>query len=138
MASTYTTTKTAAGVQARAGIGVHSIQATFEASAALIINDVIQMVKIPAGATILDVILSVDDLDSGTSIVLDVGDGTTTGRFISGSTVGQAGGTVRLSVTDGNGYTYAAADTIDIKVTTAPAGGGTGTLNLTVLYTMDK
>jgi len=103
------------------------------------------MVKIPSGATVLDVILSVDDLDSGTDCVLAVGDGGDVDRFISGSTIGQGGGTVGLgsgitgaTAAAAAGYTYTSNDTIDIKVTTAPAGGGVGTIVLTVLYTMDE
>lgn len=145
MATTYQSSKVASGVSPRAGIGFSTITAVYECATALVIDDIIQMVKVPSGATVLDVILSVDDLDTGAALVLDVGDGDDDDRYILGSTIGQAGGTVRMG--DGvvgaaaagvQSYTYTADDTIDIHVDTAPAGGGTGTVALTVSYTMDE
>lgn len=144
MATTYSASKVASTVQSRAGIGMEAVFETYEAAVALVINDVIQMVKVPVGATILDVILGVDDLDSGTDVTLSVGDGTTVNRFISAATIGQGGGVVRLgqgitgaAAADCVGYEYAAEDTIDIKVIAAPTGG-TGTLKLVVIYTMQS
>lgn len=141
MASTFTTSKVAAGVQPRViESGVISVTGSYALAAALVVNDVIQMVKVPAGATIVNTILSVPDLDSNGSpaIVLAVGDGSDDDRFVTGSTVGQAGGTVMSNTPTGTGYAYAAEDTVDVKVTTAPATGATsGTITLTVLYTMD-
>lgn len=139
MASTLTTSKVASTVQARAGLDITSVTATYTQSAAFVVNDVVQMVKVPMGATILEVILSTTDLDTDATpaIVLEVGDGGDVDRYIAGSTVGQAGGLVRLSAHGGHGYTYTADDTIDIKVSTAPDAGSTdGTLTLTVIYTM--
>ena len=120
--------------------GVLAVVGTYALGAALALNDVIQMVTVPAGATILDVLLAVTDLDTGGSpaIVLTVGDGGDTDRFVTASTVGQAGGVARLNATTGAGYKYTAKDTIDVLVSTGPATGATsGTVSLTVLYTMD-
>jgi hypothetical protein len=145
MATTYSSSKVASTVQSRGGLDITSAFATYEAAVALVIDDVIRAVKIPAGATIQEIILAVDDLDTGSTLTLDVGDGTTADRFIAASTIGQGGGVVRLGqgVTGAAAagcanYTYTAEDTIDIKVKAAPAGGGTGTLNLTVFYTMQS
>lgn len=136
MATTYSSTAVAATVPPRtpSSAGLTAVKATFTATAALVVNDVIQMVKVPLGAVIYGVELSVDDLDSGAAIVLAVGDGADDDRFITGSTIGQAGGVTRANNVAGAGYTYTVDDTIDIKVTTAPAGGGTGVLRLTVLF----
>ena len=142
MASTFTTDKVGSGVQPLAGIGSHAVYAEYELAAALVVNDVIQMVKVPAGARITEVILTVDDLDSGTQLVLDVGDGSDQDRFIKQSSIGQTGGTVRLGsgIIDGAcNYKYTADDTIDVKVQTAPQTGATsGTVCLTVFYTMQQ
>lgn len=140
MASTLYSSKVASTVQPRAGIGLTSVHGTYELAAALVLNDVIQMVKVPAGARIVNVILGSDDLDTGSpAIVLAVGDGSTADRFITASTVAQGGGVTTINQVDGIGYTYTLADTIDIKVTTAPATGTTsGTLNLTVVYDMQQ
>lgn len=139
MASTFTSDAVASTVQPRAGLGVCSITASYEISAALVVNDVIQMVKVPAGATVLNVILQTDDLDTNGSpaIVLDVGDGTNTDLYIDGSTIGQAGGIEYMNVNTALGNTYTSEDTIDILVQVAPATGATsGTLTLTVIYDM--
>jgi hypothetical protein len=139
MASTFKSTKVATTIPAKSGIGVTCITATYALTTNLIINDVIQVCTIPAGATILDATVATPDVDSATSLVWDLGDGDTTGRFISSSTVGQAAGVARLSVVGGLGYKYTAEDTIDYKVTTAPGTGVTsGTIRFMVLYTLDE
>lgn len=145
MPTTYSSSAVASTVQARAGIGVQTVAETYQAAVALVTDDVIQMVKIPAGATIVDIILSVDDLDTGAALILDVGDGDNDDRYILGATIGQGGGTVRLgqgitgaAAADAANYTYTAEDTIDIHVDTGPSGGGTGTLTLVVIYTMQQ
>lgn len=149
MASTLLSPQAAAGIQAHSlpGAGVViAARAKYTLIAALVINDVIQMVKVPKGACILEVILTSDDLDSSTGVVLAVGDGVTADRFISGSTVGQAGGIVRMGsgVTAANqsgasAFQYTVDDTVDVKVTTAPSGTAatTGDIVLTVLYSME-
>jgi hypothetical protein len=117
------------------------VVAEYEITAALALNDVVQMVKVPAGAIVSNVVLATDDLDTnGTpAIVLDVGDGGDTDRYIDGSTVGQAGGITDSSnlAIDGIGYTYSVEDTIDVLVQVAPATGATsGTIKLIVYYTI--
>ena len=101
--------------------------ASFEASTALALNDVIQIVDVFSGETVHDVIIKTDDLDTGTALVLDVGDGSDTDYYIDGSTVGQAGGTDEKDANVAP-KEYSADDTIDILVQVAPGGGGTGTI----------
>jgi hypothetical protein len=116
------------------------VYATYTLTAALALNDVIQMVKIPKGATILNVVLTADDLDTNGSpaIVLDVGDGSDTDRFIDGSTIAQGGGiTNGMNVRTGFLYEYTAEDTIDVLVQVGPGTGATsGDIKLAVEYTM--
>lgn len=145
MATTYSSSKVAATVQARAGIDITAAYMTYEAAVALVIDDIIQMVKVPLGATVLELILSVDDLDGGSALVLDVGDGADDDRYILGTTIGQGGGTVRLgsgvtgaAAAGALNYAYTAEDTIDVHVDTAPASVGTGTVALAVIYTMNS
>lgn len=138
MASTFTATDY--DIVRETVNGVMSMTRSYEISAALVLNDVIQMITVPNGMTVIDVILGTDDLDTDGSpaIVLDVGDGSDTDRFIDGATVGQAGGVASLNEVDGMGYTYTAEDTIDVLVQVAPATGATtGTIKLTVLGQMD-
>jgi hypothetical protein len=103
----------------------------FEATTALALNDVIKMADVFAGETVHGVVLKTDDLDTGTALVLDVGDGSDTDRIIDGSTVGQAGGVDKEDAAFAP-YEYSADDTIDILVQVAPGGGGTGTIELWV------
>ena len=146
MASTLYAEKSKTNYGPRAGLGLCSASGTYTFTAALVDEDVIEMVRIPAGATILDWILDIPatGLDTGTAIVFDVGDGSSTGRFATGCVQGRssAGAIVRPgstgSVAGGTQYQYTAEDTIDFHVTTAPTTGvAEGVLKLTVFYTLD-
>ena len=103
----------------------------FEATTALALNDVIKMVDVFSGETVHGVVLKVDDLDTATALVLDVGDGGDTDRIIDGSTSGQAGGVDKEDAAFAP-YEYTSDDTIDILVQVARAGGGNGTIELWV------
>ena len=140
-ATTYTSAQAASTINPRTCMGVCYASGTYEIGAALVINDVIQMVRVPAGAYIIEVTLETDDLDTGgPAIVLDVGDGSVTDRFIDACLSAQvvANDVVcRINQMDGLNYTYAAEDTIDVIVATAPTTSTTtGTILLTVTYGM--
>lgn len=141
-ATTFTSSQAASTINPRTcDNAVCSASGEYEITAALVISDVVQMVRVPAGATILEVTLATDDLDTGAAaIVLDVGDGTTTDRFIDASLAAQVAANdvvSRINQVDGLNYKYTAEDTIDVIVATAPATGTTsGTIRLTVTYTM--
>jgi hypothetical protein len=110
---------------------------TYTLTAALAINDVIQMVKVPAGAKIVGITLATTDLDTGGSptITLDVGDDGDADRFVAASTIGQAGGATNDILFSGYGYAYTAENTVDVLVKAAPATGATsGTIELAVTY----
>lgn len=146
--ATLTTSKVAQSVTARElNAGLTQVTATYSLTAALAASDVIQMVKVPTGARIIEMLLAADDLDTNATptIVLDVGDGGDTDRFIDGATSAQVGGgLVRLgqglttTAADALGYTYTADDTIDVLVQAGPATGATtGDIVLTVIYSND-
>lgn len=141
-ATTFTSAQAASTVNPRTcENGLCYAFGTYEITAALVISDVIQMVRVPAGAYIQEVILQSDDLDTaGPAIVLDVGDGTTTDRFIDACLCAQVAANdvaCRTNQMDGVNYLYAAEDTIDVIVATAPTTGATsGTITLTVIYGM--
>lgn len=155
MATTYTstyakgpeaTTKTPAypnKFPALAGVGCVAYGEYTLTSAAELgtINNVIEMVRVPAGARIIGMHGYLPDNDGGASFTLDVGDGSDTDRFIAASTVGQAAGwfsTVNMAST-GVGYKYTAADTIDLLVHAAPASAAatSGTVYLWVHYIVE-
>jgi hypothetical protein len=146
MASTFQSDNVKNGKPARAGLAAGSVSGQYTFLAALVDEDIIEMVKIPAGATILDWILDIPatGLDTATAIVWCLGDGTTEARFVTGAVQGRssAGALVRPgstgSVVGATQYQYTAEDTIDFKVKTAPTTGvAEGTMKLTVFYTMD-
>lgn len=142
MATTFYSADCAAGsgIQPRAGLNLCTVSASYALAAALELDDLIHMVKIPAGATLLDVILDVPDLDTDVTpeLTLSVGYTEALTALINASTIGQGGGIVHLSEPGGSQKLFAAEDTIQISVTAAPAtGAATGTLKLTAIYTMD-
>ena len=113
-------------------------------------NAVLATIAVPNKATILDVILTVTDMDSSTGLLIDVGDasGPATAddnRFIAAFT-GQAAGSIRASDSAGlleGIYTYrnlAGTDDaqteqeIEATVGTVATTGVAGTLTLTVVY----
>ena len=131
---------TGSGRSSRAGIALCSISESYTVLATLLTGDVFHMVKIPAGATVLDLILDASDLDSaaGNELTLSVGYTGALEAFISQSTIGQTGGIARLSVVGGTQKNFAAADTIQVSATAgAEVAQASGTIKLTVLYTMD-
>ena len=113
-------------------------------------NGVLATIAVPNKATILDVILTVTDMDSSTGLTIDVGDasGPATpddNRFIAAFT-GQAAGSIRASDSAGlleGIYTYRNLSGTDdaqieqeIEATVAAVAttGVAGTLTLTVVY----
>lgn len=106
--------------------------AKYTVTAALNAADIYQMVDVFAGETVHNIKIKSSDLDAGTALVLDVGDGSDADRYIDGSTIGQAGGTDHE---DANGapIAYTADDTIDITCAVAPGTDvATGTLEMWV------
>ena len=121
---------------------------TYTATAALDANSVIQLVPIPLGAQILDIIVQCTALGAGRT--LDIGDDGDIDRFFDGlsgvtaaiSRFGSQMGGVTVN-TAGNvvhgasalGYEYTADNTIDAKVLgdTFPAAA---VITMTVLYKM--
>lgn len=136
--ATFTSTACASGVMPRAiHAGVNSVSAAHTVSGSLSAGDVIQMVKIPNGATILDIVLRTAITPA--QITLSVGDGGSTGRYVltatHTSTVYHAntGVPYTYDISDDAAVQY---DTVDVKVSTA-SGSGNSSFYMTVLYTMD-
>jgi hypothetical protein len=138
MATTFTLP--ASGVPAKTP-GVGSTAVTVYAELALtvapVINDVYQMIKVPAGARILGWALGADDIDTNGSpaVTLSLGDGASTARYVSASTIGQTGAApVDALLKTGYGFVYTTDDTIDILVAAAPATFAAGTIRCSVTY----
>lgn len=96
-------------------IGYHPGTATAWAQ-----DDVVQMVKIPAGATVMDCILETGSL--GSNVLASVGDGLggTTARYITAQSVASAAVLRKNAVAAaGVPFTYSAEDTIDVVLSNA-------------------
>lgn len=133
--ATYDSAKVASGVVPRLTNNLTGVFAEYTSTAALQAGDVIRMIKVPPRAVVVDMVLSSTDMDSGTTVVLDVGDGGDTDRFIDGATVAQDGASVqKLNTGGGFLYTYTEEDTIDVIVQAGPATT-TGTIKLTAFIT---
>src|SRR4030067_469445 len=129
-------TGTGVGVQARGGLALLSKTGSFAFTDVLVANDVIDMVKVPAGATVIEVILAVPALDSATTVTISVGygDTATLAKFISASTIGQSvtSGVARTSVAGGTGVLFSTETAIRLWVVTGPSTVSSGTITLTV------
>jgi hypothetical protein len=126
------------GVYGAFGGSVYTVTATFTVTAALTLNQVIKMIQVPKGTRPFNPgswVLRATDLDTGATpaIVLHVGDGDDTDRYVTGATVGQTSGTVfgTQHATATALMQYAADDTIDVLVATGPVTGAvTGSIIL--------
>jgi hypothetical protein len=143
-----------AGTHALGGV-VTAQQATFAVTAAQAetAGATLGTIYVPNKATILEIILTTEDLDDGATLELDVGDSSgpetaDDNRFIDQFS-GQAAGTIRavgLAAADGllvAPYTYrnlAGTDdaqteqAIEITVAAAAATGAAGNITMTVIY----
>lgn len=108
-------------------------------AADLTLNATFGHIVVPAGAEIVGAALYSSDNDTGTALVLSVGDAVAgdpdDDRLIAGATVGQAGGLTTTLAASGFGYRYEDETLIQIKVKTAPTSAPTsGTLKYGVWY----
>jgi|688.fasta_scaffold266570_3 hypothetical protein len=133
---TYRTSGVAVSEQARAGIDITSQTESLTIGTNLAASDILEMVKVPAGATIQEIVLSTTASLGATSTV-EIGDGGDTDRFFAAANFGNgAQGLVRMDRAIGHGYKYTSEDTIDVRIATngTPATGAVVTM--TVIYTM--
>lgn len=140
MTTNYLSNKAASTVQPKFNAsGSIPVYASAALTTALGVGDTVQMMTIPAGATIVSVVLDSDSLDSNASktIKFDVGDATVANRFLAASTLPQAGGAAVANVAAAYGYQYAANTPLYVKCNTAAATWQNGTVRLLVEYTMD-
>lgn len=108
---------------------VECVTVEYEA-AALPDGDIVEMVQVPKGAVIVELVVDYDAMGANTAIT--VGDGAAANRFIT-TTATTSAGIVRLLA--GRGYKYTADDTIDIV--NSSTGDATGTYRLTVWFYRD-
>lgn len=133
---TFTSSKVAASVMARGDIDITSVTAEFAIPTGFATNDVVEMVKVPVGATVLEVLAS-SSAGVGATANLAVGDGGDTDRYIT-STAFTAAALTRLNAHTGHGYRYTADDTIDILAASIATPTVGTVVRLTVIYTFQQ
>ena len=103
------------------GGSVFTRKATFTLTSALAAADVIQMINVFKGETVLGVVCSSADLDSGSTVTFDIGDDADPDYFVDGSAIAQTGTAVSsLATATVAPRAYTADNTLDILVKTGP------------------
>jgi len=141
-----------AGTNALGGVVVaQTVTAAVTAAVAAVVDSVVATVYVPNNCTILDVILTVTDMDTGATLAFDVGDssGPATSdddRFIAAFS-GQAAGSIRASDSAGlleGVYQYShtkgtddsqTEQAIECTIQAAATTGVAGTVVMTVIHT---
>lgn len=137
-ASTHAVAEARTGFQAlgptNGGNAVWKIS-TYSVTAALSANDVLQMIKIPSGATIID---GYSRFIGAPAFAWTVGDGDNAARFSAAKTASASAATGTTSPFSRSPlpYTYSSDDTIDIK-TTVVTGTTNAKFTLAVCYVVD-
>lgn len=128
------TTKVSSGVPVKAGTDIISVTGSYTVAVALVAGDVIELVKLPKGVTVQEVIFS-SSAALGTTANITIGDTGNPARYIS-ATAFTASALARLNAHTGHGFVTTAETTISATAVTGFAGGTTGTVvTLTVIYT---
>ncbi|MHB8727580.1 MAG: hypothetical protein ACYC9K_00920 [Sulfuricaulis sp.] len=150
--STFYQTNTGKGVHPMP-IGAESeelaVRVEFDLSAALVLNDIIEMLVLPADHVIRDWIVDSDDLDSNGAPTIAFNAGIMSGtpgtvdlartvgtEIMAADVLPQAGGVKRPTVVGAFRVAPASTDrSIGIKVSTGPAtGAATGKVGITLMY----
>lgn len=101
---------------------------------ALVAADIVEFVKIPAGAVVTEVKASCSG-SLGSTLTAEFGDGDDTDRYIASATFGQgAASFANLNKHTGLGFSPTAEDTLDMKVNTAASGTTGEVITVAVQY----
>jgi hypothetical protein len=134
--TTYSTAATGVSVVEGMGYNVVCKPVTLSVTANPTAADVVQLLKVPKGAIILDLHVVASDMDTnGTPLMtFSIGYGGSTAYWISTSTVAQAGGVARPTALTARPLTMTDEDTIDLLWVAAAATFAAGTIDLVVTY----
>lgn len=139
--ATFTATAAQSTVPAKYKInGDVSRVVTFNVSTigSLSAGDVIQMVRVPNGATILSLRFWADQFGTSNATITGVGDGVSNNRYIPSTSTSSSLALVSIINPSALGYSYSVEDTIDITIGTVTSGSNVGVLVLALTYTMDN
>lgn len=102
------------------------------------LNDLVKVFRAAKGFCVTGAIMQSSDIDSATSAAFQLGDLSVADRFISASTIGQAGGFTATTAAAGMFYEFTADTDIYIKVSTAPGTPVAGTVRAALKGYMKK
>ena len=111
---------------------------SYTCNPALSAGDVIQMMRVPAGAQILNLRFWTDLFGGGNATITGVGDGVSANRFMGSASTSNSLAAALLLTPQSIGYSYSVEDTIDITIGTVTSASAVGVLWLSVLYTNDN
>lgn len=101
-------------------------------AADLVTAGVVEAFVVPAGFTVTGIIAVATDMDTNgaPTLAISVGDAASSVRFLSSSTIGQAGTTTQTLASTGLLFAYTADTKILVTMTTGSATAAAGTLDL--------
>ena len=111
---------------------------SYTCNPALSAGDVIQMIRVPNGCTIINMRFWTDLFGGGNATITGVGDGVSANRYISSTSTSNSLAAVVTCNPIGIGYSYSVEDTIDITIGTVTSASAVGVLYLAVTYTNDN
>lgn len=114
-------------------VGLVAVSSIYSLTSSNSAGDVIQMVKVPKGAT--PVYVAVNGAGTGVG-TLNVGDGVNAARYITNHAYSAASVDAPIN-TVFVPYTYSTDDTIDITVSAVSVGTLAGAFNLRAIFSMD-
>jgi hypothetical protein len=125
-------------IQPQAGLqGFARTMKTYGRRVAMAVGDlttgnIVEAFTVPAGFTVTGIIAVASDMDSNGSptVALSVGDAASGVRFLSSSTIAQAGTTTQTLASTGLLFAYTADTKILVTATTGSATAVAGTLDL--------
>lgn len=141
--------------------GITSVISIVSQTTALALNDTIAMVQVPSdpsvdqnggrgGPSVVGIVMDVDSLDSGNTLVVSIGDSANAARYWTVSTMAQGGGYFQPTKSGIVGYqpfggavftTYTTTSystyTVVVKCTTTPNTWVNGNIRMLFEYTLD-
>ena len=105
-------------------------------AANVVVNDILEAVRLPKNAVVTDVMVVASDIDTNATptLAFAVGYGGDDDYFIAATNIGRTGGVARADAATAKPLALTEEDTIDIKWTGAAATFAAGTIDLIVTY----
>ena len=111
---------------------------SYTCNPALSAGDVIQMLRVPNGCTIVNLRFWTDLFGGGNATITGIGDGVVTNRYMGSASTSNSLAVVLTITPQAIGYSYSVEDTIDIVIGTVTSASAVGVLYMAVTYTNDN